>query len=95
MRRNRNNSLILLRRRRKKNLIQRCRASHILRRARFTRYPVPKFIILGETGLNCPLGKQVVDIASTRPVIAGVNADTFTEKFFDEGVEGGCGAGEG
>lgn len=86
VRRNRDKRLFLGRS--KEDFPQSLGTPNILRATRLSRHAIPQLILLGEPMLNGPVREHVVDVAATTAVIAGVDADSFTEVFLHGRLEG-------
>ena len=86
MRRNRNKRLLLGRS--KEDIPQSLGTPDILRATRFSRNAIPQLILLGKPMLNGPVREQVVDVAAATTVVAGVDANSFTEEFLHGRLEG-------
>ena len=85
VRSDRNKGLLLTRA--EEDLSQGLRTSNILRTTRFRHHTIPQLVLLGEALLNRPRGEQVMNIATTAPVVTSVDADSLPEKLLDSRLE--------
>lgn len=82
------------------DIAQRRCTTDILRAASLRGHAVPQLVVLCEALLDAPSREQVLDVALTAAVVAGVDADALAEEFLDlrlecRGVVGQVQAGEG
>lgn len=68
--------------------------TRVLGVASLGRNTVPEVVFLGEAGLNRPVREHGVNVGLAVAVVAGVDANTLAEEFFDNRGEGGRAAGQ-